>query len=60
VTDEKELTKKEMEDTVGGRKTRRTTEPLRTAESDVSDTGSTEPLNDPPYGGLTPGGKSTG
>jgi len=61
VTDEKELTKKEMEDTVGGLKTRRVTEAPSTGGTiDLSDEPATEPLNDPPYGGLTPGGKKSG
>ena len=58
---DKELTKKEMEETVGGLKTRRTTEePTSGGTIPVGPDAPTEPLNDPPHGGLTPGGKSTG
>ena len=58
---DKELTKKEMEETVGGRKIRRVDSDAAPAKSSVElnpDESNVEPLNEP-LGGLTPGGKST-
>ena len=58
MSEDKELTEEELQNTVGGLRTRRTSEAAGTTSSiNLDTTEYPQQLSDPEHGGLTPGGK---